>query len=283
MDGPDILAQSLYWPGKPDDFGNEWQYHPRSDKHSKYACWSVLFDAMQHSALMRRHAKTGRIVVGVNLDLRDYKTNRRKRLDLVLATPAGSEPDQRTADLSDLALRWGIRLTDEQKGRLADLPPLAVGSTAMVLAALEAKACMTAHIKALPRLFDELNSSHLTVHANTAGAIAAGFTMVNVSDTFISPDRNKHPLATVNAVVSTHKQPLWAERAIQKLKELPRRTRQHEDGFDAFGISVVNMRNDGGPVRVGTDHPAPGPQDVYHYDQMVRRLVHLYDTRYGDL
>jgi uncharacterized RmlC-like cupin family protein len=37
-----------------------------------------------------------------------------------------------------------------------------------VLIALEAKACMTAHVKALPRLYDELNSSHQCVHGSSS-------------------------------------------------------------------------------------------------------------------
>ena len=131
---------------------------------------------------------------------------------------------------------------------------------------------MTAHIKALPRLFDELNSSHLTVHANTDGALAVGFAMVNASPTFVSPDLNKwysaHPPR-----VSDHRQPYWAERAVAKLDEIPRRTSRAHDGYDAFGIVVVDMANDGTPVRWSTtarsppggclslrpDAPAPGP------------------------
>ena len=86
---------------------------------------------------------------------------------------------------------------------------------------------MTAHIKALPRLFDELNSSHATVHANTDGALAAGFAMVNAGPTFISPDLNKWDLSQVPPRVSQHQQPYWANRTVAKLMELPR---QHQPG-----------------------------------------------------
>ena len=58
------------------------------------------------------------------------------------------------------------------------------GPVGSVLLALEAKACMTAHIKALPRLYDELNSSQLTVHGAADQAIAAGLAIVNIATAF---------------------------------------------------------------------------------------------------
>jgi hypothetical protein len=140
---------------------------------------------------------------------------------------------------------------------------------------------MTAHIKALPRLFDELNSSHATVHANTNRALAIGFAMVNASTTFISPDLNKFSLQDVPAVVSEHRQPLWAERTVAKLRDIPRRSAVDGRGFDAFGIVVVDMANDGTEVSVVSEPPAPRPADVDHYDQMIYRVVHGYDTSFG--
>ena len=167
-------------PAVPDAYGNTWQYHSRSDRHSKVACWAILFEALQHSALLRRHVEAGKVVFGINQQMRDYRTNRTKDLDLVIATPGTARRAvRRPATLEDLAARWSVQLTDDQRQILAGLPPIVEGPTGVVLAALEAKACMTAHIKALPRLFDELNSSHATVHANTDGALAVGFAMVN--------------------------------------------------------------------------------------------------------
>jgi hypothetical protein len=43
------------------------------------------------------------------------------------------------------------------------------------------------------------------------------------------------------------------------------------------------MANEGTPVQVVNGPPAPRPPDVFHYDQMLQRLVHLYDTGYGAL
>lgn len=281
MDGPDILARTLSRPGKPDRYGNTWQYHSRSDRHSKIACWGILFEALQHSSVLRRQVEEGKVVFGVNQEMRDFHTNRTKDLDLVIATPAGAGPSRRPVTLADLAVRWSVRLSDEQQRTLAALPMIVEGHTGMVLAALEAKACMTAHIKALPRLFDELNSSHATVHANTNRALAVGFAMVNASPTFISPDLNKFDLSEQPAVVSEHRQPHWASRTVAKLRDIPRRSAQEGHGFDAFGIVLVDMANDGTPVQVVTAPPAPRPADVDHYDQMIYRLVHGYDTAFG--
>lgn len=284
MDGPSILARTLSRPGKPDRYGNTWQYHSRSDRHSKIACWSILFETLQHSRLLRRHVENGTVVFGVNQQMRDYRTNRTKDLDLVIATPGSAAvPGERPVTLADLAVRWSIRLSDDQQQTLADLPPIIQGTTGMVLAALEAKACMTAHIKALPRLFDELNSSHLTVHANTAGALAVGFAMVNASETFISPDLNKFDLREHDPAISQHRQPHWVQRTVAKLEDLPRKTKPSDEGFDSFGIVVVDMANDGSEVRVVDRPPAPSPADVYYYDQMIHRLVHLYDTSFANI
>jgi hypothetical protein len=283
VEGPQIVAHTLSRPGTPDRNGNLWQYHSRSDRHSKIACWAILFEMLQQSPLLQRHVQAGRVVFGVNQQMRDYRTNRTKNLDLVIAVPADSQRPLRPVTLADLAVRWSVRLTDQQHHALATMPTFVEGPTGMVLVALEAKACMTAHIKALPRLFDELNSSHATIHANTDGALAVGFSMVNLSPTFISPDLNKHDLSVAASVISVHNQPLWASRTVEKLEELPRRTGRGQEGFDAFGIVVVDMVNDGTPVEVVHGPPAPQPADVFHYDQMLRRLIHLYETNYTGL
>ena len=76
---------------------------------------------------------------------------------------------------------------------LDGLPDMPVASpVGAVLVALEAKACMTAHVKSLPRLYDELNSSHLCVHgASGPGSFAIAYVQVNQArDVHLS---NHHP------------------------------------------------------------------------------------------
>lgn len=93
---------------------------------------------------------------------------------------------------------------------------------------------MTAHSKALPRLFDELNSSHQIVHGASSHALSVGFAMVNASDT----------------------------------------------GYDGLAIVVVRMRNDGSPVELVDDSPAPGHSSVWDYEQAILRVAGEYDAAF---
>ncbi len=285
MDGPGIVAHTLTWPAIPDKFGNIWQYHGRSDRHSKTACWAVMFDLLQNSALLRQHVADGKVVFGVNHEMSDFKTRRRKKLDLVVARP-GTNPVgvvTRSRPFGDLATSLGVRLSPDQQKQLGDLPAAIEGPVGSVLIALEAKACMTEHGKARPRLYDELNSSHLTIHGAADQAIAIGFVMINGASSFISPDRNKFDLTVQPPIINPHNQPQATVVVEAKVRELPRRTRPGEEGYDALGIVVVHCRNDGSPFTVVNTPPAPPVSDLFHYDAMVRRAIHQYDFLYAGI
>lgn len=282
MDGPDILVRALSQPHVADKFGNVWQYHSRSDHHSKVACWVILFDLLQHSSALPAHIADDKVVFGINREMRDFRTNRKKDLDLVIARPSTTALKKPAATMQVLAERWGIDLTDAQRTKLDDLAPLREGLAGNVLIALEAKACMTAHIKALPRLFDELTSSHLTVHADTHRALAVGYLLVNDSPTFLSPDMNKYDLTEREPTVNTH--PAHAtQRTVDKILQIDRRTTADGTGFDALGITVISLRNDGSPVTLTTAPPAPSPQDVHSYERMIGRLAQSYDTAFAGI
>lgn len=89
MFGPRILTRFLSAPGPPDRHGFRWQYHSRSDRHSKVACWGVALDLLSTSALLRRHVESGKVVMGLNHTMVDFATSRRKDLDLVIARSTG--------------------------------------------------------------------------------------------------------------------------------------------------------------------------------------------------
>jgi hypothetical protein len=173
-----------------------------------------------------------------------------------------------------------IELTPPEKGELDALPLLRSAPVGSVLAALEAKACMTAHQRALPRLYDELNSSQLTVHGATDQAIAAGFAMVDIASRYLSPDLNKQDRAKQ---WSTHNQPRDALLAVDKVRQLPRRSRTGDTGYDAISIVVVDCANDGSPIKLIESPPAPQTRDIYQYASMIDRLAHIYVTRFKDL
>ena len=269
-------------PSVVDKSGNHWQYHSRSDQHSKVACWALLFDLLYHCPLLAKHAAAGQVGFGINHEMRDFKNNRKKDLDLVICTP-GSAEEKVHVSFHDLVQQYGIKLSQRQKTQLAKYPELKRVPVGSVHLALEAKAAMTEHVKALPRLFDELNSSHLAIHGSADFAIAAGFAIVNSAATFVSVDRNKASRPGQPKIVTKHTQPKATERTIQKLEEIPRRTQGGVDGFDALGIVVIELRNDGMPVTLVTGSPAPAPNDVWHYDQMIRRIASLYAAKFGNI
>lgn len=283
MFGPTLLVDSLL--PRPYKHGNLWQYHSRSDHHSKVACWSLLFDLMLNCALLREHAKQGLVGYGLNHEMRDFRTARRKNLDLVVCRPRGERPfsGPPAPTFEDQAMDIGIVLSAPARAALASLPRLDEMPVGSVHIALEAKACMTAFGKARPRLYDELNSSHLAIHGNSPHTIAAGLAMVNAAKTFLSPGMNDFDLSTKAAVVSAHNQPRDAASVVEKLRELPRRAKDGEEGYDVFAILLVECVNDGTPVRYITAPPAPQPGDVDHYEMAIHRLAQLYEQKYRNI
>ena len=211
----------------------------------------------------------------------NFASNRTKNLDLVICTTAGAA--RKRGSFAELVVPYTLVLSETDHLALATLPEIPLASPATVLMALEAKACMTEFGKARPRLYDELNSSHSTIHGDTDGAIAAGFALVNAAETFISPIRNPWSLRDHAPVISQHNQPKNLCSVAEKLTELPRRSRPGEEGFDAFAISVIDCPNDGRPVEVKQGAPGEYYPDIYDYAQTIGRLAHIYATRFSSI
>jgi len=90
MNGLEIIARTL---SEVRPFGPSeqmLQYHSRSDHHSKLCCWAIAFDLLKTSSLLRRHVTDAKVCIGVNHTMVDFKTSRKKDLDLVIAKPAAS-------------------------------------------------------------------------------------------------------------------------------------------------------------------------------------------------
>lgn len=282
MHGPRILVRTLSKATRRDRYGNPWQYHSRSDHHSKVACWGILLDLMCNCPLLRRHVRDGAVGFGINHEMRDFRNDRKKNLDLVLCTPGSRAVAKGSLTLRSMAQDYLIDLSASEHDDLAKLPELERAPVGSVLMALEAKACMTAHQRALPRLYDELNSSHLTVHGANEQAIAAGFVMVNLAEQYLSPDLNKSN-RIAKPEWSRHDQPRDAILAIKKVEQMPRRATAGETGYDALSIVLISCANDGTPVHLVEEPPAPQAGDIYHYSSMISRLANLYATRFKDL
>jgi hypothetical protein len=282
MLGPEILARFLTVPGEPDKYGNKWQYNSRSDRHSQVGCWGVALDLLMTSALLRQHAAQGKVVLGVNHSMTDFGTSRKKKLDLVVARPAGPVGVTRQS-LRTLAEKNATPLTSDERALLMSLPDIPVAGVGAVLVAVEAKAAMTAHIKALPRLYDELNSSHLCVHGASNQALAIGFVQINSALNFASSVMNNYPLVSNELRVTTHTQPKATLRVLTKIAELPRRSSTAGVGFDGIGVTVLDFSNQGGHVLIVNDSPAPQAGDAFHYDSMIARMANEYDSRFASI
>jgi len=283
ISGDDILVRTISTPtGRAG--GHAWSYDSRSDHHSKVACWGIVFDLMRNSETIRRHVADGKIVFGINHPFRDFRTNKPKKLDLVIRRSALQDwqKSRKPHTLAALAKKHDVALTKAETAELEALPEFKEGLVGSVLVALEAKACMTEHQKAQPRLYDELNSSHRIVHGENDQAIAAGFVMVNIAKRFISSDRNsgRNPR---DYEWNEHPQPRFVGITMKTVDQLPRRMRPGEDGYDALGVVVVNCLNDGSRVKIHKAVPAPQAGEVYHYAAFVARLRGFYESRFGHL
>lgn len=271
MFGPEILARSLSVATPTGASDALWQYHSRSDRHSKIACWGILFDLLRNCAVLREHVAGRKIGFGINHEMRDFKENRKKNLDLVLCVPNGGPAPKKPATFAELTERYGIMLSPEEKSALAELPVLQQTPVGTVQVALQSKACMTAHTSAGRRLFDELDSWQNLVREMQPQTLRAGVVLVNSAATFRSPLRSR---------VTRHTQPRAALQAVAAMSRMPRCAQPGDDGFDALGVIVLECANDGvSPVR----HIAtPATADADHaveYDRMIRELAARLQTR----
>ena len=280
MYGERILARSLSAGAIPDKFGTLWQYHSRSDRHSKIACWGVLFDLMLACPLLRQHIADGTVGFGINHEMTDFVSSRRKNLDLVICTSRSEPKARKQVRFGDLAKGYDIQLADHEADDFNSLPILTRKPVGEVMVALEAKACMTAHTKAAPRLFDELSSAAQCINGSAPSAIAVGHMLVNTSATFVSSDQNKRRRSETNRVDSHDPQPQSWEKALGTARKLAVRGYATERGFDAVGVTMLDGINDGTPFIIPPVPPSLAANDSLAYERMIHRLSGLYDTRF---
>jgi hypothetical protein len=227
-----------------------YRYHSRSDAHSIALCELVMEDLLQVCPALATQVRRGEVAYGINLSY-EFPSGKVKNLDLAIGTP--------------------LQPAIGGNGMLAKVSEL----TALRLA-MEAKSVMTEHGKSQPRVYDELSSSHEIVHQGGQEIIAAGITVVNIADRFVSPLRQ-----TGRELHWTeHSQPGAAASMVQHLRGLPIRERQGEVGFDAYATIVISCDNQG-PASLWTALPAPQPGERDRYETFLSRLARVYTERFG--
>jgi hypothetical protein len=275
MKGPVILARTMSVPTSRGRSERKWQYHSRSDTHSKVACWGLLFDLLQECDVFRRHAEEGRIGFGIN-HVMVGPIN--KTLDLVVTRVPPKRRSARRPTFVSLIDTYGIVLDETERGLLRALPVIEsdVGTedVSEVVIAVEAKACMTEHSKSLPRLHAEILATGYLAKRAQPRCITASLSMVNAAASFVTPSG----LAKLNF----HSQPEDAAKVVQMLsRAIPLARDVPAIGYDVVGVSVIACRNDGSAVHLITTPPAPDIGSHINYERMLRNLCSEYRARFS--
>jgi hypothetical protein len=203
-------------------------------------------------------------------------------MDLVVCRPAGIRPEN-PIHFRDLQLQYNIALNETELESLKSLPPLISAPVGDVLIALEAKAVMTAHVRAASRLYDELSSAAQCQNGGAPNALAIAHAIVNVSDKWISPDRNEFERGALPVRVSNDRQPRCFQKALETIRNLSVRGYPTERGFDGLAVTMLQGINDGSPFAVAPIPPSLTSSDPLNYERMILRVSGLYSGRFASL
>lgn len=277
MRGPTILARTMSAPTTRASGKKAWQYHSRSDSHSKVACWTLLFDLLIECAPMRQAAEAGRLGFGINYEMVGPIN---KRLDLVLTInqPGFGEPGRRT--FAALRGDYGVLLDDDESAMLAALPKvwqdISKNGASEIAIAMEAKACMTEHVKSLPRLHAEILATGYLARLAAPHCILVSYTLINAATNFISPSSD--------GKINHHSQPDDVRRVVEMIRDaVPMASKVAAFGYDVVGTTVMDCRNDGSPISLVNDTDlAPKVNDRLNYDQMVKGICSAFRARFRE-
>lgn len=274
LDGPAILVRTMSKATRRGKDAAAWQYHSRSDNHSKVACWTVLLDLLSTCEPIRRRAERGELGFRIN-HVMVGPIN--KTLDLVVTLVSAARERGARATFAELVNRYGIELSDAERRRLASLPTVLEDlkdDVSEVAVALEAKACMTAHSASIPRLHAEILATGYLARTATPRCITVSYTLVNASTTFVSPGQSGQ--------VSHHSQPQDAKHVVSMLgSAIPLARNVPGIGYDVVGVTVIECANDGSPVVHSSGDAAPKKGDHIHYERMLVSLCSEFRSRFS--
>jgi hypothetical protein len=223
-------------------------YHPRSDKHSNALGAAIIDDLLATCSLISQRAASGDLVYNVNFDLH-YGTAQ-WNVDLVLGPPPPST---------------GLPMGQ----RILKAPP----STVQI--AIEFKAVMTEHRKAIKNRKRDMEAHHEHVHNYNPQAIAGGVIVINASPTFRSPLRAPGAITTHTKIGEK------VQHCMNEIRAVSVRGGPTGYGLDAKTAIVLDMDNVNLPATAYiTKPPAPQIGDPVHYDAFIQRLCSEYRTRF---
>ena len=192
------------------DHLREEAYHSRSDKHSNSLARAIVDDLIRHCPLICQRAAAGELVYSLNFTLPHGTAD--WNVDLVFGPPEfeTNPPESGTPIL--------------------ERPP------ATVQIAIEIKAVMTEHRKAVKNRKRNLEAHHEHVHNYNSLAVAGGVLVVDAAPTFQSPLRDEP---------TTHRNPdKLIEHCLAELRSVAARGGSTGYGLEAACAIVVNMSND---------------------------------------
>jgi hypothetical protein len=276
MRGPEIIARtmSVATARGAKRGGSAWEYHSRSDHHAKLACWALMFDLLVECDVLRKAAADGRIAFAVN-HVMVGPIN--KTLDMVLTLDDPKRSRAGSEAFAAMAAELRVALSDEDRAALLALPALRVegkDEVSEVAIALEAKACMTEHVKSIPQLHADILATGYLARKSAPHCITVSFTLVNAAETYRSPG--------TSGKVTRHTQPADALRVVEMIaRTVPRAEELGGYGYDVIGVTVMDCRNDGSPVSVAASAAFARIGSRVHYDRMVRSICSEFRHRYA--
>lgn len=225
------------------------RYHPRSNKHSNALAECIVGDLLRSCASMAQKAAEGKLVCDLNNTIMVNNTD--WNIDLVFGTPALGES-------------------------IAPTPPSLIrrAMPATILVAIELKAVMTEHHKAVRNRKRDFEAHHSHVHAYKQGAFAGGVLLINGSERFKSPTRAADD-------ITTHRNHMaQVEHCVAEMRAVATRPGPSGIGLDGKAAIVVDCDNmNPETFRYVTGKPAPQLGDPMYYDAFIQGICN-YFTRY---
>lgn len=222
-------------------------YHPRSNKHSNALAEAIVLDLVQYCPRIRDRAQSGDLVYDLNFTIRAGTAE--WNVDLVLGPPElGASPAPGVAGLQ--------RRTP---------------STVQI--AIEIKAVMTEHHKAIKNRKRDLEAHHEHVHNYNNQAVAGGVLVINASPRFQSPLRSDETIHRVPRRLVEH--------CISELRAVSVRGGTKGYGLEARCAIVLSTDNiDHSAASYATAAPAPPLGDPLHYDAFIRTVCDQFTRRF---